>query len=47
MADIISMKELAKRDYVIIDVRTGEEILNDPVSGAMHIELSTPPPTFG
>ncbi len=43
MTELISMDELTKTDHIIVDVRTEEEIMADPIQGALHIELSTIP----
>jgi molybdopterin/thiamine biosynthesis adenylyltransferase/rhodanese-related sulfurtransferase len=43
MADLYSLEELKKHDYLIVDVRTTPEIIADPVEGALHIELTTLP----
>ena len=43
MPDLISMKDLANKDHIIIDVRTDAEITADPIDGALHMELTTVP----
>ena len=43
MAELISMNELAKKDHIIVDVRTAEEIAADPINNALHMELTTIP----
>lgn len=44
MAELLSIAELTKRDHIIVDVRTSEEIANDPVPGnVIHMELQTVP----
>lgn len=44
--EIIAPKDLASRDHIVIDVRTDEEVANDPIDGATHIELQTIPARF-
>jgi len=43
MTELISMDDLKTKDHIIIDVRTADEINNDPITGAKHIELQTIP----
>ena len=43
MVELISMAELAKKDHIIVDVRTTEEITADPINNALHMELTTIP----
>jgi len=47
MAELISMKDLKEKDFLIVDVRTDQEIVSDPVQCAaenyMHMELQTVP----
>ena len=45
MADLISMKELQNKEHTIIDVRTDEEVENDPIPSdkLIHMELQTIP----
>lgn len=44
MAEMISMTELQLKDHIIVDVRTDDEIANDPVPGnVIHMELQTIP----
>ena len=43
MAELISINELAKKDHIIIDVRTTEEITADPIPNTLHMELTTIP----
>lgn len=44
--EIIAPKDLASREHIVIDVRTDEEVANDPIEGAQHIELQTIPTRF-
>lgn len=43
MAELISMNDLKEKNYIIVDVRTSEEISSDPIEGAIHMELQTVP----
>ena len=47
MITIISMQELQPQNHQIVDVRTGEEIKQDPIAGALHIEVSEIPARHG
>ena len=47
MIDIISMQELKPQNHQIVDVRTGAEIKQDPIAGALHIEVSEIPARHG
>ena len=40
---LIAMNDLKKENHMIIDVRTSGEIEDDPIEGAMHMELSSVP----
>ena len=50
MAELLSMEELSKREHIIIDVRTAQEIEADPIEGVqgevVHMELSTVPARY-
>ena len=37
------MNNLKEKDYLIVDVRTDDEITADPIEGAFHMELQTVP----
>lgn len=43
MIELISMDDLRQKKHTIVDVRSLPEIYADPVSGALHIELSEIP----
>lgn len=43
MAELISMADLSTKDHLIVDVRTDQEVANDPIEGALHMELQTVP----
>jgi rhodanese-related sulfurtransferase len=43
MIEMFSMDELAKRDHIIVDVRTTPELAADPIPNALHMELTTIP----
>ncbi|MFK7838900.1 MAG: ThiF family adenylyltransferase [Bdellovibrionales bacterium] len=46
MAELISMKDLSEKKHLIVDVRTDQEIANDPIDGAFHMELQTVPERY-
>lgn len=43
MQEMISMQDLKQREYVIVDVRTADEVKADPIpdENVIHMELST------
>lgn len=47
MAEMLSMKELQEKEHIIVDVRTDEEVANDPIPAPddkiIHMEVSTVP----
>lgn len=44
MIEMLSLKELSEKDHIIVDVRTDEEIANDPIpEETIHMEVSTVP----
>jgi len=48
MAELISMADLSTKDHIIIDVRTDEEVANDPIpsnkpGNVIHMELQSVP----
>lgn len=43
MTDLISMKDLAEKDHIIVDVRTDAELASDPIPNALHMELQSIP----
>ena len=47
MAEMLSMIELQEKEHIIVDVRTDEEIANDPIPAPddkiIHMEVSTVP----
>ncbi len=43
---LIAMDELKNEKHLIVDVRTSGEIEDDPIDGAMHMELSSVPANF-
>lgn len=43
MIELLSLEELQSHDHVIVDVRTEGEIMDDPIEGALHIELTQIP----
>lgn len=46
MIELISMNDLKEKKHTIVDVRSLPEIYADPVSGALHIELSEIPARY-
>jgi len=46
MIELISMDDLKQKNHIIVDVRTLPEIQADPISGAIHIELSEIPSRY-
>ena len=49
MTEMITMKELARKDHVIVDVRRDEELEADPIASdnLIHMEVSTVPSRHG
>ena len=49
MQDIITKEDLKQREYMIIDVRTDDEVKADPIpdDNVIHMELSTLPQKHG
>ncbi len=43
MVEIISYDDLQNKDHIIVDVRTDGEVAQDPIEGALHIEVSEIP----
>ena len=48
MAELISMADLKAKDHIIVDVRTDDEVANDPIptnqsGNVIHMELQTVP----
>ena len=43
MPGLISLQDLMEKDHLIVDVRTDEEIVADPIDGALQMELQTIP----
>jgi molybdopterin/thiamine biosynthesis adenylyltransferase/rhodanese-related sulfurtransferase len=46
MIELLSLQDLQNQDHIIVDVRTPPELSDDPIAGALHIELKDIPARY-